>query len=273
MRIHWEPEGHPATVQFSFAKLLFLWSLRGEQEHPPHSPAQRSGYPSVLLPLPFPDCLPLSALMLQRHHTCGHCLSIFPLGAGWTGHRPPWGLGAVASESLPGQLFLQLKPRAQMDRRLMSGPEIAHLKGGTVSSPLTKKVWAKNSPHCREVRPEYRRGPGVGEHHGRFGRLSPYPSLSPFHPRKALAAPWGEGPGCLVPSNTPQRWRDCASGSAQNLPTVITSPHPVITHPPHRYLPNPGITSHHSPLPTPSLPPPPLPPPLRNRSWEQLASK
>ena len=50
----------------------------------------------------------------------------------------------------------------------MSAPEIAHLKGGTVSSPLTKKMRAKNSLVHREGRPEDRKERAWGNIMGRF---------------------------------------------------------------------------------------------------------
>lgn len=64
------------------------------------------------------------------------------------------------------QLFLQSEPSVQMSRRLMSAPEIAQLKGGSMNSPLTKRRRAKNSPLHREVMPEDREGMGLGKHHG-----------------------------------------------------------------------------------------------------------
>lgn len=78
------------------------------------------------------------------------------------------------------QLFLQSEPSLQMSRRLMSAPEIAQLKGGSMNSPLTKRRRAKNSPFHREVMPEDRRN-GSGEASRGFrlrGFLGP-PALLP----------------------------------------------------------------------------------------------
>lgn len=62
----------------------------------------------------------------------------------------------------------------------MSAPEIAHLKGGTVNSPLTKKMRAKNSPVHREGRPEDQEGTGLGKYHGgRFRRVGWAPGPHP----------------------------------------------------------------------------------------------
>lgn len=92
--------------------------------------------------------------------------------------RHPRAPGAMALEDPPCQLVLQLEPGAQVSRRLMSALEIAHLKGGTRSSPLTKKVRAKNSPlrREREARVQRRSGSGGSDD---YAGLPPPPSQPP----------------------------------------------------------------------------------------------
>lgn len=146
--------------------------------------------------------------------------------------RHPRAPGAMALEDPPCQLVLQLEPGAQVSRRLMSALEIAHLKGGTRSSPLTKKVRAKNSPlrREREARVQRRSGSGGSDD---YAGLPPPPSQPPRR-----AAPRCGSERCShraprvwpVTANMPhssggkQLWRGWRQGTFLEPLRVTTSP-------------------------------------------------
>lgn len=157
--------------------------------------------------------------------------------------RHPRAPGAMALEDPPCQLVLQLEPGAQVSRRLMSALEIAHLKGGTRSSPLTKKVRAKNSPlrREREARVQRRSGSGGSDD---YAGLPPPPSQPPRR-----AAPRCGSERCShraprvwpVTANMPhssggkQFWRGWRQGTFLEPLRVTTSP--TLSFPP--------TTTHH----------------------------
>lgn len=138
----------------------------------------------------------------------------------------------MALEDPPCQLVLQLEPGAQVSRRLMSALEIAHLKGGTRSSPLTKKVRAKNSPLRRErgARVQRRSGSGGSDD---YAGLPPPPAQPPRR-----AAPRCGSERCShraprvwpVTANMPhssggkQLWRGRRQGTFLEPLRVTTSP-------------------------------------------------
>lgn len=122
----------------------------------------------------------------------------------------------------------------------MPAPEIAHLKGGTVNSPLTKKMRAKNSPVHREERPEDQEGTGLGKYHGGAVQTSGLGSWA----LSLLTVLEGQhhsmwpppGVGLSRPASVTTK-----RSSGWNLPTVIT-PQPCYHLCPHHYLPHPVIT-------------------------------